>query len=457
MFFISMEFSKEYENPKKRVLKRSKTGMETEFHLIDLDGNISNKSLSIINKLKQAYPEVNVVKEVSQNIIEFGCYPDVKTYNPTLDMIHSIEKAIEILKKDNVLIYPFSTYPGKFESKLSDGNKYELQQKIFGKERFDIAGRVTGFHHHYGLPKGVFDYEKRKIKTLRRSKLARSLVSSYNFEIAADPALTLFTQSSPFYQGQHFAKDSRMLVYRGGKKLKYMDGLYANHQQIGALPPYKQTTTDLLSSLYKRWKRWDQSIKKVDPSLDINEIYPNKLDITWNPVKINKHGTLEQRGMSINNMSIVVATTVLLKFSLKAIQQNFLEIIPADFAIDEPFKVENNILYVPPHSYVRGKLQPWSAYDGYNNKAMAEYAKRFYNFARSVTPKKYNHIIKPICGMIENKKSMSDKILGYAKKQDYLRFDTISDEDASKLAVYYAEKFPKDLENTKKELEKISV
>ena len=60
--------------------------------------------------------------------------------------------------------------------------------------------------------------------------------------------------------------------------------------------------------------------------------------------------------------------------------------------------------------------------------------------------------------MIENKRSMSDKILKYAKYKGYINGSKkISNTNAAKLALYYADQFPKDLEKVKKEIEKLSV
>lgn len=445
----------DYKKRKTKPLKKSKTGMEIEFHLINKKGEIVNDTSQIIASLEKE-KNIQVTKEMGRSIIEFGCYPSVETYNPALDLISSIQKAVEICEKEGLLIYPFGTYPGKFNPEFSEGERYKLQEKIFGKEKASIACQAVGFHHHYAFPKGVFDCEEKMVRVLQKGKLGRSLIASYNFEIAADPVLTLLTQSSPFYQGHNLAKDSRMIIYRGGRKLKFMEGLYANHQQIGGLPPYKQTTTDLLMSLKKRWRRWEKEIRSADPNSKINELYPFKLDITWNPVKLNKHGTIEQRGMDTNYLSILVAVTVLLKFCLKEIQRKFYEVVPADFAIKEPFKIENGILYVPPHTYVRNKLQRLSAYEGFANQEMYDYVKKFFNFAQSVTPKRYKSIIKPVKDMIEHKQSMSDKILKYARWKGFLKNGKISDSNSAELALHYAEQFAKDLEETRKKLEKIS-
>jgi len=440
-----------------RPLKRSKTGLETEFHLIDRKGMISNRAKEVIETLRSKHKRIDVTNEIGQNMIEFGCYPDVLEVNPTMHLITSLQKAHEVADDHDLLIYPFATYPGRFTPQFVNKQHYNTKKKIWGSPQYEHAARAVGFHHHYALPKGVFDAKELKLKLMRRSKLERSMVGSYNFEIAADPALTLLAQSSPFYQGQLFAKDSRVIVYRGGAKLNYMEGLNARLQQIGGLPPYKQTVTDLLLSMTKRVARWKREVKKVAPHIEFDKLYPYKLDIGWHPVKINKHGTLEQRGMDINLLSNVVAITVLLKYCLREIQREFLEIVPADFAIDTPFKLEGNILYIPPHTYVRNHLQPLSAYNGYGKIEMQNYVKRFLAFARSATPKRYNKIIKPLYTMMENRESVSDRIIKYARSKGYIVDGKISNSDSAELALYYAGKFPKDLENTNKALQRVAM
>jgi len=159
-----------------------------------------------------------------------------------------VETTKKYLEKSRLLIYPFGTYPGKFQPETNKGPTYELKSRIFG-DRWHIAQKVAGFHHHYALPKGVFDSKKKELKLLQNSKLKSSMINSYNFEIATDPITTLFTQSSPFFDGVNLAKDCRMIVYRGGKKLKYPKGMYGKYRSLGHLPPYPQTLTDLILSI----------------------------------------------------------------------------------------------------------------------------------------------------------------------------------------------------------------
>jgi hypothetical protein len=438
-----------------RALKRSKTGMEAEIFLLNQSGKVVHEAEKVISEVKKADGSIPIIPESGKHLIEFTCYPDVQTYNPALDLINSIEKTEQVCERLGIVLFPFGTYPGKFDPVFYEKDIYRMKEKIFGPDRFKHASRVAGYHTHYTLPKGVYDSKTKMIRLMKKSKLGRSLMGSYNFEIAADPSLFLFLQSSPFYQGIQKAKCSKVVMYRGGSKLDSMDGLYANHQQIGGLPPYKQTATDLINSLKRRWTRWENEIKKVAPGVKMDELYPSLLDIFWGPVRINKIGTLEERGLDMNFMSVCIATTALLKFCLKKIHREFVEVIPADFAVDEPFKVENGILYVPPHTYVRNKLQKFSAYQGHQNKEIHRYSERLYKFAKSLTPKHYHKIIKPIGDMIENKESISDRIIKQAKRKGYLIEGSISNKDSAELALYFSKLFHDDLEKTKHSLLKI--
>lgn len=441
----------------KRPLKRSKTGFEIELHLIDNKGNISYEGEELLSSISNHFSDVTIEKECGKNMIELGCYPDINTYNPGLEILRSMEKVIFEARKKGLRIYPFSTYPGKIEAKftINDNGKYDIQEKIFGKEKFSLATKAVGFHHHYTLPKGVFDPEKKELRLLIDSKLKRSLINSYNFEIAIDPILTLLTQSSPFFEGKNLAKNSRMLIYRGGKKLGY-PGLYSNLQQLGGLPPYKQTQVDLLNSIKNRRSRWRKLVRKADSSANFRKIYPYKLDISWHPVKINKHGTLEQRGMDMNYMSIIMGITAILKFCLRKIQREFIEVIPADIGMTESFSVKKGIMYIPPHTYVRNVLQKASAYEGFENEELYEYTRRFFRFAKKVTPEFYHPLYDRIKEMIDNRRSVSDEIIMYAKSMRMItKKGTISDRNARKIVLRFSKLFFRDLKQTKKVLRKI--
>ena len=125
----------------KKPLKRSMTGLETELHIIDNEGNLSYEGFNLITKIKEKYPEIDVVKECGLNMIETGCYPHMNAYNPAIEMIDTIEKIIEVAKENKLRVYPFGTYPGKTESRFTpDPNGIDkIKEKIFVTDKFSLA------------------------------------------------------------------------------------------------------------------------------------------------------------------------------------------------------------------------------------------------------------------------------------------------------------------------------
>lgn len=78
---------------KKKVLKHSKTGLETEFHLIDSQtGKISSRATEAIAHITGLDKNIIITTEIGRNMIELGCFPDVPAYSPILDMVESLIK-----------------------------------------------------------------------------------------------------------------------------------------------------------------------------------------------------------------------------------------------------------------------------------------------------------------------------------------------------------------------------
>ena len=58
----------------------------------------------------------------------------------------------------------------------------------------------------------------------------------------------------------------------------------------------------------------------------------------------------------------------LLKFVFRQIYRDFYTVLPSDIGRDEPFKVEGNVIHIPPHTHVRNYLQKESALKGMDSK-----------------------------------------------------------------------------------------
>ena len=173
------------------------------------------------------------------------------------------------------------------------------------------------------------------------------------------------------------------------------------------------------------------------------DITDNILKFSWNPVKINSKGTMEYRGGDINYMSVVLAVSVMLKFALRKIQQDFLLVVPTDMDMKDAFKTEENVMFIPPHTMVRKHLQPASAYEGYSNKQLYTYSKAFFSFIRKEVYKEYRKLLKPVKVMLDKKESVSDSILKKVKRKGFS--DKLTQDYANELALFYSNKYKKDI------------
>jgi len=440
---------------KKIPLKRSKSGLEVELFLLDHKGNPTAAADSVIKRVKSRDKTIQIVKECNKQWIELGSFPSIRVQDTYVSLLKNLRTTMEVADKMGMLLYPLASYPGKFEPALRKDMWYKFKKRIMGKDIFILAAKCTGFHMHYTLPRGVFDRDKGTLKRQAKSKIKDTLINSYNMAIAMDPALTTFLQSSPFFEGKYLAKDSRMLIYRGGRRLGF-NGVHSNFQQLGALPPYKQTLTDLMLSLEKRFDRFKRSLEKR--RLNINELAKssNILNFAWNPVKINKLGTLETRGMDMNHPKYLMGASVLVKYVLRKIQQDFMKVVPSDIGIEQPFKVEGDIVYIPPHTYVRNTLQRLSAYKGLKNNNLYEYCKRFFRFAKQYSHKRYNNILADLNELLMKRETVSDMLIKKVKRKGYALDKELPKALCSELALDSAHQLSKEIDATLHRMESLN-
>jgi hypothetical protein len=404
-------------SPKKKSLKKLTIGLEAEFFILDKEGNIVNEADLILKNLKKRQTfGSEIVKEVGKNMIEVGSYPHESSVDTVQSLIKNIKTLIYTAEEEGLRLCPLGTYPGKFTPSIRNDARYKSKELLIGKKRFVQAGTACGFHLHSELPWGVFDRKKLKLKKLINSKNKEALVNAYNFLIAADPAITTFMQSSPFYQGKYLGKDSRMIIYRGSQELNYPDALYYNLPQFGGLPSYKHTGTNIITLIDQKYKEWFKLLKEAGITKANLPKYKSSLDVGWPPVKVNSHGTLEQRGMDMNHLLIILSVSVVLRRILSAIQDENFEVITSDVAIKEPFKLEKKTILIPPDIYVKNELQKASAYEGLSSETLWYYCKRFIWLSKMVDKKSANGFFDKLEEMIETKMTVSDQIIDQAKK-----------------------------------------
>ena len=436
------------ENLAKKPLKKSLTGFEVELFIINREGYVVGEADKLLKKSKSDR-NFTIKKECAANMIEIASYPGENVRNTMGYLLRELEYLVSISEKEKIFLCPLGSYPGKFNPVMRNDRQYSIKESIFGRNRWKIAGRCIGFHCHYTLPKGIFDAQLRVLKMLVRSKIKDSMVNSYNFLIAADPALTCFMQSSPFYQGRYIGKDSRVIMYRGGEHLNSPNGLYANLEEFGDLPPYKLTAFDIMDIVTTRYEKWKSYIKSLGLNIKTLSLYGSILDTTWNPVKINPNGTLEQRGMDMNHPIYIAGTGAIIKWVLKRLQEEYYAVVPSEIGIKEPFKVEGDTIYIPPYPYVQNELQRLSAYKGLESGIVYDYCRRFLKLAESTMPKDRLKLIEPFKAMLGKRKTISDEIIDFAGKKGFKRSDKfISNRLAAEIALHHSERLLKEIIST---------
>ena len=436
----------------KRPLKKSLIGFEIELFTINRKGYMVSASDKLLKKARSDR-NFTIKKECAHNMIEIASYPSENIPDTMVYLLDELEYLVSIAEKEGILLYPLGTYPGKFSPFMRDDRPYKIKESIFGKNRWKIAGRCIGFHCHYDLPRGIFDSQLRVLKMFVKSKIKDSLVNSYNLLIAADPALTCFMQSSPFYQGKFAGKDSRMVIYRGGEALNNKNGLYSNFEEFGGLPHYKPTALDIMDIITTRYETWKSYIKKLGLNIKVLSLYGSILDTAWGPLKINPHGTLEIRGMDINHPIYIAGAGTIIKYVMMKLQEEFYTVVPSEIGIKEPFKVEGDIIYIPPFPLVRNELQKLTAYRGLENDIVYNYCRRFLKFAQSTMPKDHLKLTKPFEDMLKKRKTVSDEILDFARKRGFRKKGSITNNLAAEIALEHSRRLLTEIISAKKLIE----
>ncbi len=430
-------------------LKRSLSGYEGEITVLDSKGYVSEKADGIIKRVRARKKNI-VVPEVAKHILEVHSYPTKSVFNTSLDFLENISIVSGEAEKEGLKLFPFGSYPGKISATLA-GKRYKLLAEIVGKKYFTYYGpRGYGFHYHYSLPRGVFDKKKRFLKKSFASKTKESLLDSFNFLTAIDPLLIALLQSSPFIEGKCLSKDSRVLFNRTEKSLKSTGFLY-RYPEMGNLSGYVHTLTDLTKSL----KRKDRIMRDRMKELGYKKEAEKKpvLDFIWVPVKINKLGTIESRGGDMNMLSRIFPVTFLIKSVLREIQQNFLHVIPSDTALECPFRHEEKVVFIPPHSFVKEELQAKAVFHGLSDPDVLNYCKRFLFFARKLAEEKNRKMIKRLSNVLEKKETVSDQMIKYAKRKGFSLEEELPNDFCAEMALHFSGKFLKDLAKTRKIME----
>lgn len=400
--------------------KRHRVGFETELLVLEENGAVSTRADALIERAQAARLPFPVHKEYTHNMIEIASVANLRVRKGAHGWLRTMQRIIDIARPMGLRLYPYGTYPGTHIPTTRTDDYYRMCESVMGPARYAYStGHAAGFHFHYCLPYGTFNRGTRQLRQLFRSKYRDDLLSLYNFILAADPALTNFMESSPFIDGLHLAKDSRVMAYRSmrvGRLGRGIEGLYADMPLFGELPRYASSLSDLIMLTDRRHRTWTELVEERCPQYQDLLKTRHPLQFNWGPLRINRVGTLEYRGLDMNLPGHLLGTSLLLKYGLKRVRTERLTVRPSDLGIKKPFLIEDGVVHVPPHSYLSEVLQPKSALRSLEDPEVYRYSRQMAQFAIEALPDRRDPGLERVRSILRTRRTQSDEILSTASK-----------------------------------------
>lgn len=423
-------------------------GIELEFFLLDHEGKVSNKADRIINSLKDKLTDSEIKQECGESMLELTSFPHMSSREVFGKFFSDFEQFLYELETNDMKPYYYGTYPGKNLNRMRKDERYNIKSRILGEKQFQYAGKCIGFHCHYSLPRNVFNPKTNYFYPDLEQRKKDKITNLFNLDVALDPAITTLMQSSPYVESKLMGKDGRVIVYRGDKNFGFPDSLYNMQPEFGNLNEYATDFEEMLGRITDRTGLWKQLLKKENAKWsDFAKKEVSLLDSSWKPVKISPHATIESRGADMNSLPHVVGLSRIIKILSKHVQNNALTIVPSEIGEKEPFKMEENKIYVPRFKKLK-ELEYNAAIKGFEDKEVFEYSSSLIELVKKITAIETQAPLRVFSKMLDEKKTVSDRIIEFVrKKQGYT--ETIEEDTARDFALRSSEKIFKDLLITK--------
>lgn len=341
------------------ALEDRRVGLEQEFFLVDEDGVLSNRADEFLTRCRAAAvaagrdPE-SYAPECARSMVEINTPPVYTLDELSREYLASLELALDAGRDLGLRIYPFATYPLGVEPSLRDETHYQIQAHAIGRERFANAGRCAGVHLHLEVAEGTID-ARAGVSYGSREAAREELLNLYNLATAFDAALIALTRSCPFYEGINDGMAARTALYRGDPELA-PHGLYARHRAVGGLLPYAGSAKELVEQQFARYHAWLEALDRAGIKRRLFfELGGGLLQASsWNPVRLNAHGTVELRGIDSNYPETVLAISSLVSSAADRVRRESLSVLPREDL--RVFEVAGGTLSVPGFGYMTGEL-----------------------------------------------------------------------------------------------------
>ena len=146
----------------------------------------------------------------------------------------------------------------------------------------------------------------------------------------------------------------RIVHYRGSADFGW-EGVYTELPQVGALQPYAEDAKHLVRQQFERYETWLEAMDRagVERRLFV-EAGGDLLRPAWNPVRLNRQGTVELRGMDSNYPEVILTVAALVLGAADRVRREVLTVVPSGEV--RTFETDGERLRVPGFGYLGGEL-----------------------------------------------------------------------------------------------------
>jgi gamma-glutamyl:cysteine ligase YbdK (ATP-grasp superfamily) len=357
-----------------RLLDR-RAGLEQEFFLVEESGRPSKRADEFL-EMCQAMTEAEsgsaacFAPEFVLSLVEVNTSPVYNLSDLEREYARNLQTALRTASALGLRLYPLGTYPLPLRPVTRDGLDYRVQVGTVGSERFVDAGRCAGTHLHLELQPGTVDTTA-AISATASTAAREEALNVYNLATALDPALISLSRSCPFFEGRATGLAVRTVHYRGHASFEW-EGVYTELPQVGALLPYAEDSEHLIRQQFDRYEAWLTAMDRAGVERRyFAEAGGDLLRPAWNPVRLNRQGTLELRGMDSNYPEVTLTAAAMILGTAERVRREGLRVVP-DKGV-RTFEVAKDVLRVPDFDLLNGELLQAAVTGGMQDEAVAAY------------------------------------------------------------------------------------
>jgi gamma-glutamyl:cysteine ligase YbdK (ATP-grasp superfamily) len=358
-------------------------GLEQEFFLVEDSGRPSERADEFLERCRTATEEESgsaacFAPEFVMGLVEVNTPPVNTLSDLEREYAQNLRVALRTARSLGLRLYPLGTYPLPLEPVVREGLDYRVQMSTVGSERFADAGRCAGTHLHLELQAGTVDAGA-GISSTASVAARKELLNLYNLATALDPALVALTRSCPYFEGRRSGLAVRTVHYRGSAMFGW-EGVYTDLPQVGALLPYADDAEHLIRQQFDRYRAWLTAMDQASVERDLfTEAGGDLLRPAWNPVRLNRQGTLELRGMDSNYPEVTLTAAAIIVGAADRVRREGLRVVPDDGVIS--FQITGDVLMVPGFGRLGGELLHAAVTGGVDDETVSTYLDSILEFA----------------------------------------------------------------------------